>query len=1168
MGLWLRFPDETPASRLPLERTQALRTALQTSIRRFAAFFSTLCGRSTDKTPAVPMVDEHKPEDFAWVESVTNHLCNFVLHSGGWSAHVRAEIEALLLELVPALNYLSSSIPHGFIKHTTFSLHMLYLLTHIFFVQTNYLERVPTDLSTLLLFDLSVSVLHRILPAPCVALITQVWRLNMEALLECMILLEYAAIPPDAHQGQDYTSSCLACLRECSSASLKWNLRITIHVQTILALWSIAAVDVERRLSAMSSVVEATSMSDVETASVHSLVSIGKRKQPDGPISCRGNKKPTLRALEPAPPAAAAPAGSRAAPLPMHDSTADWRAGRYRELRQRLDDDGFLFVRGVIEEPVVLGAREKLVHQLAAKGLTLPGSDPMEALPAHAAVDGYTVDAETGYVYSTRQHENEPSGAKSWCSVGLSRAVREVYAGAGLRRFYQLLFQDDADYVARPEWGAAGISPYTLLTHCTWLRAKGPGQSTIPHADLKHFADNSTVLGDFMLSSADGSDASALNQLMVCNGCNQDDAHNTLICDICQRGYHPACLVPPMLPASVRKTDNCAEWQCHDCCELPVPYWTAWIPLGRIAEGDGRLMLLPRSHRGYGGYRSSQKDRELPAQFNAAAHKAAQWCAPTAGMEAGDLILFNLKTIHAATANGRSKLRLSMDTRVTTGKGRRFREDHGLSDAPAAAALPTQKPVAAPPPPCSPPPIPAPPPESVKVSNGPLEQLLRWFDLDQPVAHSPSSAGPLLSPPLITANDLSQELESARRFRDSIVTFMSVQSAQDLLCRDRLLLDLRQPSAGVCDALDDAVRQLIFSGRVLADLTEMQHLIPPSVMFTRACMYAAYHSGRALTLAEAVEAEAPQTDRESCELQLTRTWDSLQAPPAAPLVGVELNPGPTSSSSSSEAGLSAGLAAVNIGDGPRSLSDSQLQPASLQLRPGLAAAEALGVNLRDQYQLANQMLSAHLLQKEQALTSVRSELQHARAVSDSRKRKSNGGVAAAVICINIEQPGSEGRHRQSLGPWKFKASVPMALVRAMVTTEYEIPLMQQRLTFQGRLLDKFDWTLAEYDLPAECRLSLSEYRKDESDHDFVMDEAAAGDHQAAVPASAAAAPARSSARELEAADERPLKKSKRELQQQLPYDEDPFSAYNVHRRLMQPPTPRDPCLLYGYENDS
>ena len=37
-----------------------------------------------------------------------------------------------------------------------------------------------------------------------------------------------------------------------------------------------------------------------------------------------------------------------------------------------------------------------------------------------------------------------------------------------------------------------------------------------------------------------------------------------------------------------------------------------------------------------------------------------------------------------------------------------------------------------------------------------------------------------------------------------------------------------------------------------------------------------------------VEAEAPQTDQESCELQLACT----QPPPAAPLVGVELNPGP------------------------------------------------------------------------------------------------------------------------------------------------------------------------------------------------------------------------------------------------------------------------------------
>ena len=605
---------------------------------------------------------------FSWVSSVTEEFAAFVLSCGGWCVGVRMATEPSLRALESTFEFLIQLPLAGLLRNPAFLLHFLYLISHIFLLQTNYLEQVPLDVTSLLLWNVSLRLLRRFLPNPVTSPLTvnnnELWQQNIEPLIECMIMLDYGAVD----WGQDLQDACLRTVLALDVT--RWNLVDTLHMQALLAFWCISGEEAKAR---------AAPSSLKRTIAHHT------------DDSTRVKKSKLCAAASLSPPAD----GSRAAPLPMHDSTADWRAGRYRELRQRLDDDGFLFVRGVIEEPVVLGAREKLVNQRAAKGLTLPGSDPMEALAAHPIVVGYTVDALTGHVYMHRERITS-TGTAAWAEVGNSPQMRQVYAGDGLRRFYQLLFQDDADYVARPEWSAAGIAPYTMLLESTWLRAKGGGESTIPHADWMHFADNTTALGDYMTPSAHRSDGAVEQQdRETCNICGMDDdSTDTLICDVCSRGFHGGCLQPPLSAAILAKAIHAEsqEWHCHDCCELPVPYWTAWIPLGRIAEGDGRLMLLPRSHRGYGGYRSSQKERELPAQFNAAAHKAAQWCAPTAGMEAGDLILFNLKTIHAATANGRSKLRLSMDTRVTTGKGRRFREDHGLSGAPAAAAA-YQRPV-------------------------------------------------------------------------------------------------------------------------------------------------------------------------------------------------------------------------------------------------------------------------------------------------------------------------------------------------------------------------------------------------------------------------------------------------------------------------------------------
>jgi ectoine hydroxylase-related dioxygenase (phytanoyl-CoA dioxygenase family) len=78
------------------------------------------------------------------------------------------------------------------------------------------------------------------------------------------------------------------------------------------------------------------------------------------------------------------------------------------------------------------------------------------------------------------------------------------------------------------------------------------------------------------------------------------------------------------------------------------------------------LKVLPRSHMEVKGYRSMQSQGsgdELPGEYRADSN-AAGWVSAPANMKAGDLIIFNWKLIHAASAHKQHSLRLSLDTRI------------------------------------------------------------------------------------------------------------------------------------------------------------------------------------------------------------------------------------------------------------------------------------------------------------------------------------------------------------------------------------------------------------------------------------------------------------------------------------------------------------------------
>jgi len=129
----------------------------------------------------------------------------------------------------------------------------------------------------------------------------------------------------------------------------------------------------------------------------------------------------------------------------MRDSSD--AAGDFPELRRRLAEDGYLYMKGYLDRDAVLAARAGLTERLAAAGML------DERYPAIDAI--YKADAAN-------------ASFRPEITVGNEPVQRLLYSGR-LVDFYRQFYGEE-------------IRHYDY----TWLRAIPPGQGTNPHCDLPY----------------------------------------------------------------------------------------------------------------------------------------------------------------------------------------------------------------------------------------------------------------------------------------------------------------------------------------------------------------------------------------------------------------------------------------------------------------------------------------------------------------------------------------------------------------------------------------------------------------------------------------------------------------------------------------------------------
>lgn len=119
--------------------------------------------------------------------------------------------------------------------------------------------------------------------------------------------------------------------------------------------------------------------------------------------------------------------------------------GNAEALRQRMDQDGYLYIRDFFDRNLITAARRSLTEKLAAAGLLDPSTDPAEGR-LKAEVDMSFMPALAS--------QNE--------------TILRVVFGPELKTFYQNLL------------GSEHIRHFDYI----WMRAMGHGKGTAPHCDI------------------------------------------------------------------------------------------------------------------------------------------------------------------------------------------------------------------------------------------------------------------------------------------------------------------------------------------------------------------------------------------------------------------------------------------------------------------------------------------------------------------------------------------------------------------------------------------------------------------------------------------------------------------------------------------------------------
>ena len=238
----------------------------------------------------------------------------------------------------------------------------------------------------------------------------------------------------------------------------------------------------------------------------------------------------------------------------LADSTELFKSGHFEKLKERLDQDGVIFVRGVIPIDKALSARKRILEFVASKnGLDPSVEDVLSAKirkeNAKKFVEGWTADALSGGVTGDRDDDVE-----GWLELGTNVELTQVFDGSDYRNFVHRLFS---------------TQNIRFMPENTWIRVKGQNDVTVEHADYYYFKRSTSI---FVKK-------------------NEKVSKSKLLCTICGK------IVDRRSISRDRLIDSESHWHCSDCADSQIPYYTCWMSLSEVDISNSTLGFIPGTHK-------------------------------------------------------------------------------------------------------------------------------------------------------------------------------------------------------------------------------------------------------------------------------------------------------------------------------------------------------------------------------------------------------------------------------------------------------------------------------------------------------------------------------------------------------------------------------------------
>eukprot|EP01084_Bolivina_argentea_P230709 389189_1 len=142
-------------------------------------------------------------------------------------------------------------------------------------------------------------------------------------------------------------------------------------------------------------------------------------------------------------------------------------------LRRRLEEEGYLWIRGIVAKNIIMKARKSMLTQAYEENSIIINNKSklndarIFRINGKKWAEGYCIDGITGSETNSRDNIN----IKAWENIGPSDICQTVYNGIHIHSFWKSLF---GDKVTKP------------LLKQTFLRLMG-SSGTVEHADYYYF---------------------------------------------------------------------------------------------------------------------------------------------------------------------------------------------------------------------------------------------------------------------------------------------------------------------------------------------------------------------------------------------------------------------------------------------------------------------------------------------------------------------------------------------------------------------------------------------------------------------------------------------------------------------------------------------------------